>query len=74
MDTLGDRFNWSIDTNYKLDYSKLQYQNQYHTVEHISKKFKPGYESILGFDKIIEHLANKSKLTPLEEMNNLHSK
>jgi hypothetical protein len=61
-------FDWSIKPlGDQLDWSKLQYNNIYKSYDYFESRFSGDYSHILGFDKIIEKMANHS-LTPLEEM------
>ena len=51
------------------DPEKLQYNQKYKCFDYFAKKFPDGWESIPGFDKVIEMCQrNGSKLTPLQEM------
>ena len=53
--------------NTVIDLNKLKYNAFYKSFEHHANKFPNGYNSIPGFDKIIESIADNSK-SPLEEM------
>ena len=50
-----------------FDIYKLAYNLRYKTPEYWASKFPEGHESIPGFDKIFDKLAEKS-LSPLEEI------
>lgn len=53
----------------RYDEDKLQYNNRYKCFEYFAKKFPKGWESIPGFDKVIEMCQkNGGKITPLQEM------
>lgn len=50
-----------------VDMERLLYNAFYRTYEFHESKFPPGYDSIPGFDKIIQTMADTAK-TPLEEL------
>lgn len=50
----------------KVDWDKVRYNSFYRSYEFAESKFPPGYDSIPGFDKIIEQCI--PKLSPLEEI------
>ncbi len=62
-------FLWTqtLNTPEVIDWNQLQYQNIYHTPEHVASEFLGTYSNISGFDKIIENIAINT-MTPLEEL------
>ena len=70
-----DYFNITdIDFDFDFDTSKVSYNIYYNSFDFYCKKF-PMWESIPGFDLVIQDIANTS-LLPLEEMierNNIKS-
>ena len=63
-----------IDFDMYFDISKVSYNVYYNSFDFYSKKF-PMWQSIPGFDLVIQDIANNS-LSPLEEMikrNNIKS-
>ena len=66
-DKLPDAFNFNIRNQDPIDMAKLQYNAFYRTYEFAESKFPSGYNSIPGFDKVIESCICAK--TPLEEMN-----
>lgn len=68
-------FNYSYLNNadQTLDYEKIKYNAFYRSYEFHESKFPPGYNSIPGFDQIIQSMADTS-LSPLEEYNIRNSK
>ena len=67
QDILPDAFNFNIRNADTIDISKLKYNAFYRSYEFAESKFPSGYDSIPGFDKVIESC--KCTKTPLEEMN-----
>ena len=66
---LPDELNFSIKREFVLDLDKIKYNAFYRSYEFYESKFPKGYESIPGFDKIIESIVENSKdKTPLDEM------
>jgi hypothetical protein len=51
-----------------IDINKVSYNSYYNSFDFYSKKFPIGWDSIPGFDLIIQEMANNST-TPLDEMN-----
>ena len=51
----------------KFDMYKVAYNLRYKTPEYWASKFPEGHESIPGFDKIFEKIAEEA-LSPLEEI------
>ena len=72
-DLLDSVFNYKVLTNQekeytKLDYSKVQYNNIYHSYDYYERRFPPGYQSIPSFEKIIESIVEKNiDNSPLKE-------
>ena len=64
---LPDGFNFSIKEQSPIDWNKVKYNSLYKDFSYHEKKFPRGYQSISGFDKIIEQIAENSK-SPLEEI------
>jgi hypothetical protein len=66
---LPDSLNFSLKPKeFDLkDLAELQYNAFYRSYEFFEKKFPKGYESIPGFDKVIQSMADNA-LTPLQEM------
>ena len=66
---LPDELNFSIKREFALDLDKIKYNAFYRSYEFYESKFPKGYESIPGFEKIIESIVEKSvDKTPLDEM------
>ena len=64
---LPDELNYAAkEPEGPLDIAKVQYQSFYRTFEFAASKFPAGWESIKGFDKVIE-MCIPTK-TPSEEM------
>ena len=63
---LPDELNYTEKPEEQLDISKIQYQSFYRTFEYAASKFPPGWESIPGFDKVIESCIPKQ--SPLEQI------
>jgi hypothetical protein len=59
-------------TNFQeeIDWEKVKYNTFYKSFEYTASKFPPGFESIPGFDKVIE--MNIPKCSPLEELGNIY--
>ena len=69
---LPDSLNFSLPKKTEhIDVSKIQYNAFYKTFEYWSNKFPEGHQSIPGFDKIINNLAENA-LTPLQYLNQLN--
>ena len=66
---LPDVLNFTPQAKSELDISKIKYNAFYRSYEFAESKFPPGYESIPGFDKVIQTVAEDlEQITPLEEM------
>ena len=68
-------FNYRVYTNeqktvLELDWSMLLYNHLYSSYEFYENKFPPGFDNIVGFDKIIQQMAdnniNNTQLNELE--------
>lgn len=72
---LPDELNFSIKRdNVELDINKIKYNSFYRSYEFYESKFPKGYDSIIGFDKIIDSIvlkAQETKKTPLDELDEL---
>ena len=75
---IPNELNYCLNIHHKLDnidWRKVQYNNYYQSYDFAASKFPDGYDSIPGFEKVIESCI--PKITPLEEMlsrsNNLES-
>ena len=66
-DILPDVLNFSLEEKSNLDWDKVTY-NDYNSFDFFAKKFYNGWQSIKGFDKVIQEIADNST-SPLEEMN-----
>ena len=64
---LPDSFNFFIKRNDPIDWEKVKYNSLYKDFSYYENKLPKGYESIAGFDKIIQSMADHS-ITPSEEM------
>jgi hypothetical protein len=69
-DLIPSVLDFTIDTDRSLDWSKVSYNNHYKSFDYFSNKLPNGWQSIPGFDKVIEDMAI-SATSPLEEMNKL---
>ena len=70
---LPRELNYSIE-NSVIDWSKLQYNNRYHTFDFHARRFPKKWADGPLFIPVIEHLAEQSKInniTPLSELNNI---
>ena len=65
-DILPNVFNYSL-VDKTIDWDRLTY-NDYNSFDFFANKFPNGWDSIPGFDKIIQELADNST-SPLEEIN-----
>ena len=63
---LPRELDFSIQHSDKIDWDKVRYNSFYRSYEFAESKFPAGYDSIPGFDKIVEQCI--PQLTPLEEM------
>ena len=67
-------FNYRVYTNkeksvLEVDWSMLLYNHLYSSYEFYENKFPPGFDNIVGFDKIIQKMAdNNINNTPLNEL------
>ena len=67
---LPDCLNFTLEAK-PLDILQLKYNAFYRSYGFVESKFPKGYESIPGFDKVIESIAEKlekENITPLSEM------
>jgi hypothetical protein len=64
---LPDSLNFTLKEQSPIDWNKVRYNSLYKDFSYHEKKFPDGYDSISGFDKIIEEIAKNAK-TPLEEI------
>lgn len=55
-----------------VDWKQLQYQNIYKSPDYVASKFTGDYSHLIGFDKIIENIAKKTK-SPLDELISLYN-
>lgn len=62
---LPKELNFTIQNSEAIDWAKVRYNTFYKTYEFAESKFPPGYDSIPGFDKVIEDCI--PTLSPLEE-------
>ena len=62
-----DEFNFVLERKPLFDFSKIWYNEYYQSTNYISSKFSSGWQSIPGFDKIINKMSEIS-LLPLEEL------
>ena len=63
-----DALTYTIEPKSNIDFYKLWYSNDYYkSIDYISKNFPGGFDSIPGFDLVLEEMA-KNALTPLEEI------
>lgn len=60
-------FNRDTTGYVKFDWDKVKYNTFYKDKRYIERQFPPGYESIPGFEKIFELMAEHIS-SPLEEM------
>ena len=65
-DVIPDSLNFTLEPKDNIDWSKLNYED-YKTPEYYASKLPNGWQSIPGFDKVFEDMANQAT-TPLEEM------
>ena len=68
---LPDELNFSLEQNNNIDIEKLKYNAFYRSYEFYESKFPNGYQSIPGFEKIIENIAktaDEEDRTPLKEI------
>ena len=64
---LPDSLNFGLQQNNEIDVYKLAYNLRYKTTEYWESKFPVGHQSIPGFERIIEKIAEES-ISPLEEI------
>ena len=74
-DLLESVFNYKVKINedkdvHKLDLSKVQYNNLYHSFDFYNSKFPQGYDNIPAFRDVIQSIVEKNNdNTPLKEYN-----
>jgi hypothetical protein len=66
-DILPDCVNFTLQPMDNIDWSKLLYNKYYNSFEFCAKKFPNGWQSIPGFDKVIENIASQYT-SPLQEI------
>jgi len=67
---LPDCLNFTLQPK-PFDIAELKYNAFYRSYEFVESKFPKGYESIPGFDKVIQSIADKfeeNNITPLSEI------
>jgi len=64
---LPDSLNFGLQQNNEIDVYKLAYNLRYKTTEYWESKFPVGHQSIPGFERIIDKIAEES-ISPLEEI------
>ena len=72
---IPNKLNYSLE-NSIIDYSKLQYNNRYHSFDYYASKFPKGFSEDPLFIPIIEHIAEQAKIkniSPLDELNNIYN-
>ena len=67
-DIIPSVLDFTLQEKENIDWSKLSYNNHYNSFDFFANKFTNGWQSIPGFDLIIQDMANNST-SPLEEMN-----
>ena len=70
---LSKELNYSLE-NGVIDWSKLQYNNRYHTFDFHAGRFPKEWADNPLFIPVNEHLAEQAKtnnITPLSELNNI---
>ena len=65
---LPDSLNFGIKSTDMVDWEKVKYNSLYKDYSYYEKKFPDGYDSIPGFDKVIQQLADNAS-SPLQEIN-----
>jgi hypothetical protein len=70
-DIIPNFLNFTI--NNKIDIEKITYNSYYNSFQFFASKFAIGWQSIPGFDDLIQNIANNST-SPLEEMNERFNK
>jgi len=74
MGELPDEINYTkSNSNQTIDWDKVRYQSFYRTFDFQAQRLPQGWESIAGFDKVIQKLADTAK-TPLEELETRQAK
>ena len=69
---LPDELNYKTTNNDQIDLDKVRYNSFYRSDEYFLSKYPKGFETIPGFDKIIEYSKNNA-VSPLEEITNLQN-
>lgn len=67
-DFLPVELDFTMKPTPNIDWEKVAYNTFYKSQEYFINKFPPGFESLPGYEKIIDEMILNSK-TPLEEMN-----
>ena len=60
-------FNYSIEREI-IDWDKVHYTSYYNSFDFFARKLPNGWQSIKGFDQVIQDMADATT-SPLEEMN-----
>jgi len=71
---LPPELNFSANQNNEIDWQKVQYNAFYKSPEFFESKFPVGFNTLPGFDKIIESMVVNSTKSPLEEIIELQNK
>lgn len=64
-----DELNFGLRQNDEIDWEKVRYNTFFKSRDFFENKFPEGFESIPGFDNIIDQIVEKNKdNSPLKEM------
>jgi hypothetical protein len=66
-DIIPESLNFTIEPKEPIDWTKVWYNSYYNSFDFFSNKFPTGWQSIAGFDKVIEQMAENAT-SPLDEM------
>lgn len=64
---IPNEFFYNTEIKKNIDFYKLYYNDYYKSPDYIASKFPIGWESIPGFDQVIQDIS-KMTLSPIEEM------
>jgi hypothetical protein len=64
---IPDSLTYQLEEKNNIDFNKMWYNDYYQSIDYISRQYPKGWDSLIGFDKVLESIAKEAPL-PLEEM------